>query len=41
MRKYWAVLTVMVTLSLTGCGYNTLQSSDEQIKALEEEGVFT
>ncbi len=33
MRRLWIVLAVLVTLSLTGCGYNTLQSSDEQIKA--------
>ena len=33
MRRLWIVLAVLVTLSLAGCGYNTLQSSDEQIKA--------
>src|SRR5674476_1174059 len=33
MRTLWAALAVLVTISLTGCGYNTLQSSDEQIKA--------
>ena len=33
MRKVWAALAALVTLSLTGCGYNTLQSNDEQIKA--------
>jgi LemA protein len=33
MRGLWIVLAALVTLSLTGCGYNTLQSSDEQIKA--------
>lgn len=33
MRKLWAVLAALVTLSLTGCGYNTFQSNDEQIKA--------
>ncbi len=33
MRKLWAVLAALVTLSLTGCGYNTLQSNDEQIKS--------
>ena len=33
MRKLWAALAALVTLSLTGCGYNTLQSNDEQIKA--------
>jgi LemA protein len=39
MRKLWAVLTVLVTLSLTGCGYNTLQSTDEQIKSSWSEVV--
>ena len=33
MRKLWAALAALITLSLTGCGYNTLQSNDEQIKA--------
>jgi LemA protein len=33
MRKYWAALAVLITLSLTGCGYNTFQTNDEQIKA--------
>jgi len=33
MRKLLTVLAMMVTLSVSGCGYNTLQSSDEQIKA--------
>lgn len=33
MRKLWAVLTVLVALSLTGCGYNTLQSNEEQMKS--------
>src|SRR6185312_9853443 len=34
MRKVWTLLLMMMmTLSLSGCGYNTLQSSDEQIKS--------
>ena len=33
MRKLFLILAALVTLSLTGCGYNTLQSNDEQIKA--------
>ncbi|MBM2802902.1 MAG: LemA family protein [Deltaproteobacteria bacterium] len=33
MGKLSAVLVALVTLSLTGCGYNTLQTNDEQIKA--------
>ena len=39
MRKLWAALATLVTLSLTGCGYNTLQSNDEQIKASWSEVV--
>ena len=31
--KLWAVLASLVSFSLTGCGYNTLQSNDEQIKS--------
>jgi LemA protein len=31
-KKTWAVLAVLVVL-LSGCGYNTLQSTDEQIKS--------
>ncbi len=34
MKKIFIVLVLMVaTLGLGGCGYNTLQSTDEQIKA--------
>jgi LemA protein len=33
MRKTLVLLAVMLTLGLSGCGYNTLQSTDEQIKA--------
>ena len=39
MRKLWAALAALVTLNLTGCGYNTLQSNDEQIKASWSEVV--
>src|ERR1700690_210924 len=39
MRKSWAALAALVALSLTGCGYNTLQSNDEQIKASWSEVV--
>ena len=39
MRKLWAALATLITLSLTGCGYNTLQSNDEQIKASWSEVV--
>jgi LemA protein len=33
MRKPWLLLVAIATLLLSGCGYNTLQSQDEQIKA--------
>ncbi len=33
MRRLLAALAALVALGLSGCGYNTFQSSDEQIKA--------
>jgi LemA protein len=33
MRNAWKVFAVAVVLLLSGCGYNTLQSADEQINA--------
>jgi len=33
MRKLLALLLMTVTLGLSGCGYNTFQSTDEQITA--------
>ncbi|PKO33181.1 MAG: hypothetical protein CVU34_14190 [Betaproteobacteria bacterium HGW-Betaproteobacteria-7] len=39
MKKLWLVLATLLTLSLTGCGYNTFQSNDEQIKASWSEVV--
>jgi LemA protein len=33
------IFTALITLSLTGCGYNTLQRNDEQIKASWSEVV--
>ena len=33
MRKFFGSLLVLAALSLSGCGYNTFQSTDEQIKA--------
>ena len=39
MRKLWAILAVLVSLNLSGCGYNTLQSNDEQIKSSWSEVV--
>lgn len=32
-RKPWAILTVLLALTLTGCGYNRFQTQDEQVKA--------
>ena len=39
MRKLWILLAVTFMLNLTGCGYNTLQQNDEQIKASWSEVV--
>ena len=39
MRKLLAVLTAALALSLSGCGYNTFQTGDEQIKASWSEVV--
>jgi LemA protein len=33
MKSVFALLTILGTLLLQGCGYNTLQSEDEQITA--------
>ena len=39
MHKLWVILLVLVTLSISGCGYNTLQINDEQIKSSWSEVV--
>ena len=39
MRKLLAALTAALALSASGCGYNTFQSNDEQIKASWSEVV--
>ncbi len=39
MRKLLAILALLISVSLTGCGYNTLQSNDEQIKSSWSEVV--
>ena len=39
MRKLWMVLVAALVLGLGGCGYNTLQVNDEQIKASWSEVV--
>ncbi len=39
MRKLLAVMSTLIILSLSGCGYNDLQSGDEQIKASWSEVV--
>lgn len=39
MRKLLAALTAALALSLTGCGYNTFQTNDEQVKASWSEVV--
>jgi LemA protein len=33
MRKLWTVLATLATLSLTNCGYNVIQTNDEQVKS--------
>ncbi|MBL8498649.1 LemA family protein [Nitrosomonas sp. JL21] len=33
MRKQFLIMLLISSLALSGCGYNTLQSTDEQIKA--------
>jgi LemA protein len=33
MRKLWITLAATFTIALSGCGYNTIQRNDEQVKA--------
>jgi LemA protein len=33
MRRLWTALAALAMLSLTNCGYNTIQSNDEQVKS--------
>ena len=33
MRRFLTVLATLATLSLTNCGYNAIQTNDEQVKA--------
>ena len=33
MRRFFTLLAALATLSLTNCGYNSIQTSDEQVKA--------
>jgi LemA protein len=33
MRKLWAVVMVLVAAVLSGCGYNDIQRTDEQVKS--------
>lgn len=39
MRKFFTLLLALLTLGLSGCGYNTFQTTDEQIKASWSEVV--
>jgi LemA protein len=39
MRRIWTVLAALATLSLTNCGYNAIQSNDEQVKSSWSEVV--
>ena len=33
MRKFFTLLAALSCLSLTNCGYNAIQTNDEQVKA--------
>ncbi|HUL92432.1 MAG TPA: LemA family protein [Burkholderiales bacterium] len=33
MRKLWTAFLILVATTLTGCGYNDIQRSDEQVKS--------
>ena len=33
MRRLWTVLATLSCLSLTNCGYNAIQTNDEQVKS--------
>ena len=39
MRKLFAALAATLALGLSGCGYNTFQTTDEQVKAAWSEVV--
>ena len=39
MRRFFTVLAALATLSLTNCGYNAIQSNDEQVKSSWSEVV--
>src|SRR6266478_1749629 len=39
MRRLWTVLVALSCLSLTNCGYNAIQSNDEQVKSSWSEVV--
>src|SRR5256886_3781296 len=39
MRRFWTVLAALATLSLTNCGYNVIQTNDEQVKSSWSEVV--
>ena len=39
MRKVWTALAALAMLSLTNCGYNAIQTNDEQVKSSWSEVV--
>src|ERR1700754_4860433 len=39
MRRFLSVLAALATLSLTNCGYNAIQTNDEQVKSAWSEVV--
>jgi LemA protein len=40
MRKLWLGITALAVLALAGCGYNTIQSQDEQVKSAWSEVLY-
>src|ERR1700737_564160 len=39
MRRLWTVLAGLGRLGLTNCGYNAIQTNDEQVKSAWSEGL--
>ncbi len=41
MRKWHLILVTLLSLTVAGCGYNTFQQGDEQVKASWSEVLNT
>src|SRR3974390_3312971 len=39
MRRFWTVLAALASWSLTNCGYNAIQTNDEQVKSAWSEVI--